>query len=131
MFLPYVLASIFGSRTVCNETQLNGAFIAAQGNRALLPFVSLFIIERSHATHSTRAAFERLYHCTSTDKLRGACPSYNIGYLMALCARGTDVIESERSNAVERATRVDLLERHMQHRRHQSQAALVAPALVP
>jgi len=50
---------------------------------------------------------------------------------MALCARGTDVIESERSNAVERATRVDLLERHMQHRRHQSQAALVAPALVP
>jgi hypothetical protein len=41
-------------------------------------------------SHGAKAAFQRLYHCPSTDKPRGASPGYVIDYVTPLCAGGAD-----------------------------------------
>src|SRR6476620_3554777 len=65
--------------------------------RAVRAVVALAVLlAASHAepkalrSHSARAAFQRLYHCPSTDKPRGACPGYVIDHVIPLCAEGAD-----------------------------------------
>jgi hypothetical protein len=41
-------------------------------------------------SRSAKAAFQRLYHCPSTDKPRGACPGYIIDHVIPLFAGGAD-----------------------------------------
>lgn len=44
----------------------------------------------ANRSSSARAAFQRIYHCPSTGKPRGACPGYVVDHVVPLCAGGAD-----------------------------------------
>ena len=72
--------------SVANGTVPRIPFLIA----ALCLMVSIDAEAREPRSHSAKTTFQRLYHCPSTSRPRGACPGYIIDHVTPLCAGSAD-----------------------------------------